>query len=141
MQRSWLARHFGWIQRDLRSAFTALKQLDTWILIGLVLGFVVIAIYVMRLALRSDTMLRALHPAMALCRELGDNAVAFMFVGMIFFGLTVLATLGEFLGYVDAKRRHAHHATRSALRGAAGWGAAAIVLGLAVVVFLDSRCV
>ncbi len=141
MKRNWLERNFGWISRDVKELIEQFKQVDTWILLGLVTAFVSIAFYAVRLALRSDTMLRALHPAVAICRELGENAVAFMFVGMIFFGLTVLATLGEFFGYVDAKRRHAHYSAKSALRGAAGWGAAAFVLGLAIVFFLESRCV
>lgn len=140
-RRSWFVRHFGWIRDDFRSMVEQLKQVETWVLLGMLAVFFLLAFFAIRLALRSDTMLRALHPATAICRELGENAVAFLFISMIFFGLTVLATLGEFFTYIDSKRHHAHYSARDALKGTAGWGSAALTIGLAVVFFLDSRCI
>lgn len=141
MKQGWFERNFGWIRRDIRTGIDQLKKGETWVLIGILTAFFLLAFFGTRLALRSDTMLRALHPGIALCRELGENAIAFLFVSMIFFGLTVLATLGEFFTYIDHKRRHAHYGAKNALRGTASWGAVALGIGLVVVFFLDSRCV
>lgn len=140
-KRSWLERNFGWIRDDLRSLWQELHKKDTWVGIALVLSFFLLALYIVRLALRSDTMLRALHPgAMAICRELGENAVAFLFIGMVFFGLTVLATLGEFFAFIDSKRRNDDYGRKQALRGATAWGIVASLIGFAAAIFLDSRC-
>lgn len=140
MRQSWFKRNFGWMRNDFRAMVAQLKQGETWVLIGILLAFFLLAFFGARLALRSDNMLRALHPGMASCRELSENAVAFIFVGMIFFGLTALATLGEFFTYIDHKRRHAHYGVKLALRGVAGWGAAALSIGLTIVIYLDSQC-
>jgi len=139
-KRGWLVRNFGWIRNDVRELFGQLKKGETWVLIGILSVFFLLAFFATRFALRSDVLLRALHPSASMCRELGENAIAFLFFSIFFFGLTALATLGEFVTYIDAKRRHAHYNARGALKGTAGWGAAALVIGLAVVIFLDSRC-
>lgn len=141
MKQGWFERNFGWIRTDVRDLIEQLKLVETWVLLGILAAFFLLAFFGIRLALRSDTMLRALHPAVAICRELGENAVGFVFVGMIFFGLTVLATLGEFFTYIDSKRRAAHYSAQAALRGTAAWGAAGLTLGLVIVFFLDSHCV
>lgn len=141
MKRGWFERNFGWIRDDFHSLVEDLKKPDTWVGIGLVTLFFGLAIYVFRVALRSDTMLRALHPGItAICRELGENAIAFLFFGMIFFGLTALATLGEFVSFLDSKRRRDEYGRSQALRGLAGWGFVALAIGLAAAIFLDSRC-
>lgn len=139
-KRSWLVRHFGWIADDFRHMIAQLKKVETWVLLGILTIFFLLAFFATRLALCSDAMLRALHPAMAFCREMGNSGVVLMFFGMIFFGLTVLATLGEFFSYIDSKRQQDHYNARQALKSTAGWGAAALTIGLAVLFFLDSRC-
>ena len=141
MRQGWFERNFGWIRADIKSIIEQLKQPETWVLLGILVIFFLLAFFGTRIALRSDTMLRALHPGTAICRELGENAVAFIFVGMIFFGLTALATIGEFFSYMESKRCKAQYAMKAALRGTAGWGAAALSIGLAIVYFLDSHCV
>lgn len=140
MKRSWMNRHFGWIRDDFRRLVAQLRQAETWVVIGMLAMFFLIAFFVIRLALRSDTMLRALHPAMTFCRELTDNAVAFIFVGMIFFVLTALAALGELFVYIDSKRRQARYATQEALKGIIQWGGISLFLGLSILVYLDLRC-
>lgn len=140
MKRSWIERNFGWIRDDFMRMVAQLKRGETWVVIGMLAIFFLIAFFVLRLALRSDTMLRALHPTMMVCRELGENSVAFLLIAMFFFVLTALAALGEMLTYIDCKRMRATFGAREALRGIASWGAAALVIGLGVLIFLDSRC-
>jgi hypothetical protein len=140
MKRSWLERNFGWVRDDFLRMVAQLKKGETWVVIGMMAVFFVIAYLVVRLALRSDTMLRALHPTMSLCRELTENSVAFLFVGALFFVITAVAALGELLTYLDYKRMRTRYGPKEALRGILKWGGIALLLGLGVLIYLDSRC-
>lgn len=140
MKQSWFERNFGWIRDDFRRMLIQLRQPETWVVIGMIAAFCLIAFFIIRLAIRSDTLLRALHPGTAVCRELGEKSIAFVFVSGFFFVLCALASLGEFLAFIDCKRRRAGFGAKQALKGTAGWGAAAVLIGLASLLLLDSYC-
>ena len=140
MKRSWFVRHFGWIRDDFRHMVEELKKPETWVVIGMLAAFCLIVFFVFRLALRSDTLLRALHPSKTICRELSEKTIAFVFVSGFFFVLCALASLGEFISFIDCKRRHIDFGARQALKGTAAWGVAALAIGSASFLILDSYC-
>lgn len=61
-----------------------LKQPETWMVLGLIFVFLLMAFLIVRLALRSDNILRALRPGIAICRELGEKSIAFVFISGFF---------------------------------------------------------
>ena len=140
MRQSWFKRNFGWIRDDFRHMLAELRKPETWVVIGMVTSFGLIAFLVVRLALRSDTLLRALHPSTAICRELGEKSIAFVFVSGLFFVLCALVSLGEFFTFIDCKRQQLEYGAKQALKGAAGWGVAAVIIGLSSLLLLDIYC-
>lgn len=140
MKMSWFKRNFGWIRDDLNRMLFQLRQPETWVVLGMLTAFGLIAFFVFRLAIRSDNLLRALHPATVICRELGEKSIAFVFVSGFFFTLCALASLGEFIAFIDCKRRQLEFGAREALKGTAAWGAAAVLIGMASLLLLDSYC-
>lgn len=141
MKRSWLEHHFGWIKTDLLSFIASLKRPETWITIGFVTGFGLIGAWVLSLAMRSDSMLRAVHPAMAFCREQENASIAVIFFSVLFFVLCAMATIGEFFNYLDAKQHKNPTGARRSLLTLAALGSIALFLGLGVVIFLEARCI
>lgn len=140
MKQSWLAYHFGWIRDDLKHMLAALRKLETWITIGMVGGFGLIAWGILRLALQSDNTLRSLRPAMAFCREQENAAILFIFFCGVFFVLSAFATVGEFFNYLEAKRHKSFATARRSLLTTALTGTIALVLGFAILLFLEGRC-
>lgn len=140
MRQSWLERNFGWIRDDLKHMLQELRKPETWVVIGMVTAFSLIAFFVFRLALRSDNLLRSLHPSTVICRELGNKSIAFVFTSGFFFLLCSLASLGEFFSFIDCKRRGLEHGAKQALKGTAGWGLATVLIGLSALMLLDSLC-
>lgn len=141
MKRSWLEQHFGWIRTDFLRLIDSLKRVETWITIGFVTAFGLIGAWVLSLSMRSDSMLRAVHPAMAFCREQENASIAIIFFSVLFFVLCALATIGEFFNYLDAKRHKNAIGARRSLMTLAGLGSIALFLGLGVVIFLEARCI
>ncbi|MBS1198112.1 MAG: hypothetical protein H6R18_1897 [Proteobacteria bacterium] len=140
MKQSWLKRNFGWIRDDFRHMLVELRKPETWVVIGMVIAFGLIAFLVVRMALRSDTLLRASHPGAAVCRELGEKLIAFLFFSGLLFVLCALASLGEFFNFIDCKRQQLEYGAKQALKGAAGWGVAAVSIGLSSLFLLDVYC-
>ena len=56
MKQGWFERNFGWIRNDFRTLVEQLKQGETWVLIGMLTSFFLLAFFGTRLALRSDNM-------------------------------------------------------------------------------------
>lgn len=141
MKNGWSERAFGWIRDDMKRLWGHLQRRETWILIAIAGTFAVIAYYGFVFALKFDFMMRLRNLGAAACREMGNSAGAFLFVGLIFLGLTVTMVFGEFASYLDYKRHRALAQARSAALLCAGWSVFALVLGLAMVLFLHSQCV
>ena len=139
-KQSWFERNFGWIRSDLKRLMHQLRQPETWVVIGMLTAFGLIVFFVFRLALRSDNLLRSLHPGSVICREPGEKSIAFVFASGFFFALCALASLGEFILFIDNKRRHFDYGSKQALKGAAGWGMAALVIGATSFFLLDRYC-
>ena len=140
MKQGWFERNFGWIRDDTRHLVEALKKPETWITIGLVVGFGAIAWGIARVALLSDTMLRAVHPGMVICREQDNTSISVLFFTCLFFVLGALATVGEFFNYLEAKRHKAQFAAKKSLITMGIWGGLALALGFGTLLFLEARC-
>lgn len=141
LANSWLRRSFGWIGDDFRRLFVLLRQREMWILIAIFCVFGVIIYYAFHLAIRYDFMLRLRNMTSDACREIGDSATAFLFFGIVFLTLTMVMVFGEFAQYLDYKRRQARRQAQSAALHCAGWGFFALLLGLAMLIFLHSQCI
>lgn len=141
LQRSWFKQSFGWIADDFRRLVALLRQREMWILIGITGIFAVIVYYSFQFALKFDFMMRLRRLTYVACQEIGNSATAFLFFGMIFLALAISMMFGEFARHLDYKRHKARAQARSAAWSCAGWAAAALFLGIAIVTFLQSQCV
>ncbi|MBS1190223.1 MAG: hypothetical protein H6R10_2015 [Rhodocyclaceae bacterium] len=140
MRRGWFRESFGWIADDFLRLLAQLSKSESWVFIAIAGVFGGIAYFAFQFALKMDFMMRLRHMGGTACLEIGNIGVALLFFGTVFFALTMTMVFGEFAHYLDYKRRNAHGHARAAARLCAGWGAFAIVIGLAMVVFLQSRC-
>lgn len=139
-RQSWFERNFGWIRQDFRRLLFQLRQPETWVVIGMLTAFGLIVFFVFRLALRSDNLLRSLHPGTVICRAPGEKSIAFVFASGFFFALFALASLGEFILFIDNKRRRFDYGAKQALKWSAGWGMAALAIGATAFFLLDRFC-
>ncbi len=140
MKQSWFEYNFGWIRNDIKHLIQQLKQPETWVVLGMLAAFSLIAFFVIRLALRSDTLLRALHPGSVICRELGEKSIAYVFISGFIFVLCAMASLGEFINFIECKRQKLKFEEKQALKGTAGWGLVAVMIGLSSLTLLDYYC-
>ena len=140
MKRGWFYNTVGWIADDIRRGIAVMKHRHSWIVLGMVVAFVIVLIMTFDLAIKTDTMLKSLHPGMALCRQMENSGVVFMFFGAVFFVLSALATIGEFFNYVEAKRRKAWRAMKGSFITLCIWGGVSLLLGLGMLFFLGARC-
>lgn len=129
-----------WIIDDLKSAFAQLKQGSTWLVIGLIALFALLAFSVGHFALKTDSVLLFLRHTAGACREMTNGIIIFLFCGMIFFLLTSLLTLGELQRFFYLKQRSIHWQARQALFWGIGWGVTAISIAIAALVFFMSYC-
>ena len=129
-----------WIIDDLCRAIAALKRWQTWLGIGLLALFAGLAVLLSRYAFRTDAVLLFLHRTAGSCRQLTNGIIIFMFCGMIFFAFSAVLTLGECQRYLDLRQHHAQHAARQALRGAIAWGAVAVSIAIAALIFFNAYC-
>lgn len=129
-----------WLIEDLKSAFQELKRGSTWLVLGLIAGFGLLALMTAGMAFQTDSMLRFLKISIASCRELSNGPIIFLFFCMIFFMLSVVATFGEIQGYFSHSRhRNYHQAKRSGLH-AALWGSFALLIIVASLFLFKSNC-
>lgn len=141
MRQSWIARTFGWIADDFSRLGAQLKKRDTWIFIGMAGVAAVLLYYSFHFALQMDFTRRLRNLAASGCRDVDNAATALLFFGTFFFALTVAMVFGEFARHLDYKRRNARDEARHAAGLCAGWGLAAVVTSLALMIFLQSQCV
>jgi hypothetical protein len=129
-----------WINDELSRLAAQLKRWQTWMAIGLISIFSVLAFFVGSLAFRTDRLLVFLHRTSGSCRELTNESIIIIFCGIIFFFFAALLTLGEFQRYVQFRKRAAHFQARRAMLGGIGWGVFAIGLSVSALVFFNQYC-
>ncbi len=140
MAQGWFKRNFGWIATDFRSMVHQLKQLETWVVIGIMCLFGLIIYYGYQLAKKTDSLLRFINNQTSLCRELTNGPIIFLFSATFFFALCATLTFGELTQYFEFKRHNAYVQTRRALLLASFWGLGAIALASALILFLNDLC-
>lgn len=129
-----------WIIQDIKNALAQLKRRETWVGIGLIALFGLLAYAVALFAFRTDSVLMFLRHTVGSCREMTNGIIIFLFCGMIFFLFTALLTLGEFQRYVEFKQHGAHYQARQTMFWGIGWGALAITIAVSALVFFNSYC-
>lgn len=129
-----------WIIDDIKNAIIQLGRWQTWLIIGLISMFALLAYLIGSFAFRTDSVLMFLRHTTGSCREMTNGIIIFMFCGMIFFLFTALLTLGEFQQYFVFKQRAAHFQARKALIGGISWAVFAVVLAITALIFFNSYC-
>lgn len=129
-----------WLIDDLRNALAQLKRRETWIALGLLSGFGLLAFAVGKYAFKTDSVLRFIGHSSASCRDLSNVAIIFLFCSMIFFLLAVVVTLGEFQQYFEFRKLSSHHQARKALIQGSIWGAVAVGISVASLLFFNTYC-
>lgn len=129
-----------WIIDDLRRAWRALLNWQTWIVILILTVLGILAYMVSRMALRTDSILTFLHQTSANCREINNIQIIALFSGTIFFILGGVLTLGELQRHFQAKKHKIMREARSARNAAIGWAALTIILASAALIFFKNYC-
>ncbi|MBK7415110.1 MAG: hypothetical protein IPJ38_08375 [Dechloromonas sp.] len=129
-----------WILDDIRSAFAALKESSTWLVIGMIALFALLAYAIFQYAIRTDSVLRNLKYTMAACREMTNGPIIFLFCGMMFFLFSAAVTLGEIQRYYHFRRIGSKHEMRQAMKHGIGWGSFAITIAVCGLVFFSMNC-
>lgn len=128
------------IIKEFQNLFAELKRWQTWLGIGLICLFALLAYLVSTYAFKSDSILMFLRHTAGSCREMTNSIIIFLFCGMIFFLFTALLTLGEVQQYLVLKQRSAHYQARKSLHWAIIWGVVAVGLSVAALIFFNSYC-
>ena len=129
-----------WIINDFKKAFAQLKHWQTWMAIGLIALFSLLAYLVGSFALQTDSVLLFVRHTASACREMTNGVIIFLFCGMLFFLLTAVLTLGELQRYVQFKQRNAYHQARQTLFWGIAWGTTAISIAIAALIFFTTYC-
>ena len=129
-----------WLINDIKNALAQLGRWQTWLVIGLICLFALLAYLIGSFAFKTDAILMSLRHTAGACREMTNGIIIFMFCGMIFFLFTCLLTLGEFQQYFQFKQRSAHHQARRALIGGIRWAICAVALAVGSLIFFNSYC-
>jgi len=129
-----------WIINDIKNALTQLRRWQTWLVIGLISLFALLAYLISSFAFKTDAILMSLRHTAGACREMTNGIIIFMFCGMIFFLFSGLLTLGEFQQYFEFKRRAAHHQARRALIWGIGWALFAVTLAIVALAYFTYYC-
>lgn len=129
-----------WIIDDLKKALAQLRRWQTWLVIGLIGLFSLLAYLVGSFALRTDSVLIFMRYNVGACREMTNGSIIFLFCGMIFFFFAALLTLGEFQRYFEFRQRNAHYQARQALFWGSGWATLAVVIAGSALIFFTSYC-
>ncbi|MGE5470857.1 MAG: hypothetical protein ACM3X0_08685 [Bacteroidota bacterium] len=136
----WLTELLHDIGTELKTVLTQLKRGETWLVLGLIAGFGLLTYAVGKFAFRTDSMLRSLNLTVGSCRELTNGPIIFLFCGMIFFLLAAVLTFGELQRYFTSRARGAHYEARQALISGLSWGAVAVGIPVAALLFFSSYC-
>lgn len=129
-----------WILDDIRSAFAALKQGSTWLVIGIIALFGLLAYATFQFAIRTDSVLRNLKYTMAACREMTNGPIIFLFCGMMFFLFSAAVTLGEIQRYYHFRMIGSKHEMHQSQRHGIGWGIFATTIAISGLVFFSMNC-
>lgn len=130
----------NWIIDDLKNALAQLKRWQTWLVIGLLGTFALLAYLVGKVALKTDALLSFLRHTTGSCRQLTNLNIILLFCGMIFFFFSAVLTLGEIQRYIEFRQRGADYQARQAVFWAIGWGSVTIGIAIAALVFFNSFC-
>lgn len=136
----WLSELSTEIRRELKAASAQLKRGETWLTIGMIAGFALLAYTVGQFAFRTDSVLLYLRHSAGACRELTNGPIIFLFCGMIFFLLATVVTFGEIQSFFDSRQRGAHYEARQALIHGLSWGGVAILITSAALLFFNTYC-
>lgn len=129
-----------WLLDDIKEAFAQLLRWQTWVVIGLIGLFALLAYMVSQFAFKTDAVLMFLNHSTGACRQMTNGVIIALFCGMIFFLFTCVLTLGEFQQYLSFKQRHAEFEAKRALFWGIGWGTFAVSIAIAALVFFNSFC-
>ena len=129
-----------WILDDIRSALAELKRGSTWVVIGMISIFGLLAYAIFQFAIRTDSALRYLKYTMASCREMTNGPIIFLFCGMIFFLFSAAVALGEVQRYYHFSEIGSKHEARQSMKHGFGWGACAIIIALGGLTFFIMNC-
>lgn len=140
MKQGWFTSTFGWLADDIRWLAGLFRQREMWVFAAIAGLLGLIVYHGFRYALRFDFTLQLRKLSADACRQMDDAGTAVMFFGLIFLGLTITMAFGEFARHLDHKRQRAQAAARGAALGCAGWTVTAVLIGSAMVFFLQSKC-
>lgn len=129
-----------WIINDIKAALAQLRRWQTWLVIGLISLFALLAYLIGSFAFKTDAILMSLRHSSGGCREMTNGVIIFLFCGMIFFLFAGVLTLGEFQQYFEFKKRAAHHQARQALIWGIGLALSAVALAIAALIFFNWYC-
>ncbi|EKE18243.1 MAG: hypothetical protein ACD_10C00071G0004 [uncultured bacterium] len=129
-----------WLINDIKNALAQLRRWQTWLIIGLICLFALLAYLIGNFAFMTDSVLTSFRQTASACREMTNGVIIFMFCGMIFFLFTGLLTLGEFQQHFHYKQYGARHQARRALIWAIGFALFTIALAIAALIFFNSYC-
>ena len=129
-----------WIIDDIKSACAQLQRWQTWLVLGLISLFALLAYLVVGMAFQTDSIQIFLRHTTSYCQEMTNGVIIAMFCGMIFFLFACLLTLGEFQQYFVFKNRSAHRQARQSLNWGIGWALFAISLAIVAIFFFNSYC-
>lgn len=129
-----------WILDDIRSALAELKRGSTWVVIGLISLFGLLAYTIFQFAVRTDSVLRYLKFTMASCREMTNGPIIFLFCGMIFFLFSAAVSLGEVQRYYHFKTVGSKREASQAMKHGIGWGSFAIIIAIGGLTFFKMNC-
>lgn len=130
----------NWIIEDLKNMLVQLKRWQTWLAIGMLGIFALLAYLVGKQALKTDSLVSFLRHTSGSCRELTNGNIIFLFCGLIFFFFSAVLTLGEVQRFIDFRQRGADHQARQALIWGIGWATVAIGIAIAALLFFSAFC-
>lgn len=129
-----------WILDDILRALAALKRGATWVVIGIIAAFALMAYAIFRFAIQTDSVIRQIKYSMAACREMTNGPIIFLFCGMMFFLFAAAVTLGETQRYFHFRSRNSKYEMQQSLKHGLGWGAFAVSIAIGGLIFFNMNC-
>ncbi len=129
-----------WIINDIKIVLAQLGRWQTWVVIGLIGLFALLAYMIGTFAFRTDSVLASFRHTASSCREMTNSVIIFLFCGMIFFLFSGLLTLGEFQQHFQFKQHGAHFQARKSLIWGIGLATFTVSLAIAALIFFNSYC-
>jgi len=136
----WLTELLSELQDELKNILAQFRRGETWLTLFLLVAFGLVTYTIGQFAYRTDSVLRYLRLTTGSCRELTNGPIIFLFCGMIFFLLSAALTFGEFQRYFTSRARGGDFEARRALFSGIAWGAVAIGISTAALLFFKAYC-